>query len=235
MLDNLQKMDAMHLMRLHISCLFMRDEEGALQKINEPWGAVKDAPLLYLGETINGGYCFAFHESISSEQRKEICMLSEEMAKEEVFLERCQRLLGAKQQETDLAYLLPKQPELQEAAVLLTRKTLEVQEERKTFAWLTDEIDVVQPCIGIMQKEEIASLCRSVRVTKEAHEAGLETLPAYRGQGLAVIAAAAWANEVYQKNALPLYSTSLENLPSQRVVQKLEGILYGRGYSFYAK
>jgi predicted GNAT family acetyltransferase len=49
----------------------------------------------------------------------------------------------------------------------------------------------------------------------------VETLPAARRRGHAVSVVAAWARAVKQIGALPLYSTSWDNVASQSVATKL--------------
>ena len=74
------------------------------------------------------------------------------------------------------------------------------------------------------------SVCRSVRITPEAHEAGVETLPDFRGKGYAKDVAAQWAQRVRAVGAIPLYSTSWENNASQAVARKLRLECYGADF-----
>ncbi|MXY71814.1 MAG: GNAT family N-acetyltransferase, partial [Dehalococcoidia bacterium] len=70
------------------------------------------------------------------------------------------------------------------------------------------------------------SVCGSVRITPEAHEAGVETSANARGRGFAVAVVAAWAQAVRALGAEPLYSTSWDNAASQAVASKLGLIPY---------
>ena len=82
----------------------------------------------------------------------------------------------------------------------------------------------------MVESGRAAALCCSVRITPEAHEAGVETLPGSRGRGYASSAVAAWAKAVAALGALPLYSTSTENAASQGVARRLRMRLIGLDY-----
>jgi hypothetical protein len=75
------------------------------------------------------------------------------------------------------------------------------------------------------------AVCHTARITDRAAEAGVETLPAYRGQGHAGAAVAGWAAAVRQSGRLPLYSTWWENHASQAVARKLNMVFYGEDWS----
>ena len=87
-----------------------------------------------------------------------------------------------------------------------------------------------QPFLAIVEAGRAVSVCRSVRITGEAHEAGVETLPEFRGKGYAKDTVAAWARSVQSMGAMPLYSTSWENTASQAVVKKLHLVQYGADF-----
>jgi len=74
------------------------------------------------------------------------------------------------------------------------------------------------------------SVCRSVRITPAAHEAGVETLPDFRAKGYAQDVVAGWARLVRSMGAIPLYSTSWENTASQALAKKLRLVMYGADF-----
>jgi RimJ/RimL family protein N-acetyltransferase len=78
-----------------------------------------------------------------------------------------------------------------------------------------------------VQDGRAISICRSVRIGPQAHEAGIETLPQHRGNGYAPIVASAWATTVNEIGCIPFYSTSWNNLASQAVARKLGMRPYG--------
>jgi RimJ/RimL family protein N-acetyltransferase len=60
-----------------------------------------------------------------------------------------------------------------------------------------------------------------------AHEAGVETVPTFRGRGFAAQVVAAWVGAVREMGFVPLYSTSWENEASRSVARKLSLIQFG--------
>ena len=67
-----------------------------------------------------------------------------------------------------------------------------------------------------------AAVCHSPRgCTDHVAEAGVETLEAYRGRGLATAAVACWARSLQQSGRLALYSTSWENTASRSLARRL--------------
>ena len=102
---------------------------------------------------------------------------------------------------------------------------------RDTFDdWIPDVADS-QPFLAIVDGDRAVAVCASVRITRSAgagaHEAGVETLAALRGRGLAVEVVNAWARAVAETGAIPMYSTSWENTASRRVAEKLGLVAYG--------
>ena len=99
------------------------------------------------------------------------------------------------------------------------------------FSWLAQEISYVLPCAAVIQNGQAVTICRSVRISNEAAEAGLETLSVYRGRGYAGLAVMAWARAVRKEGRMPLYSTSWDNIASQQVAKKLGLRWYGVNFS----
>ncbi|HSW09346.1 MAG TPA: hypothetical protein VLK32_00365 [Bacillota bacterium] len=80
-----------------------------------------------------------------------------------------------------------------------------------------------QPFFGLVEEGRAVSICSSVRITPAAHEAVVETLPSFPGRGYAQDVVAGWASAVQATGALPLYSTSWENVASQAVAPGVRG------------
>lgn len=82
--------------------------------------------------------------------------------------------------------------------------------------WLPDAAAGV-PLAAVLLDGHAVSVCASVRIAAGRHEAGVETLPSARGAGRARAAVTAWQRLVQQAGARPMYSTSWDNIASQRV------------------
>jgi len=101
---------------------------------------------------------------------------------------------------------------------------------RGGFEDFADELRTWQPFVALVERGRAVSVCRSVRITGAAHEAGVETLPEFRGRGYAKEVTAAWARAVRDAGALPMYSTSWENTASRAVARKLRLTMYAADF-----
>ena len=68
---------------------------------------------------------------------------------------------------------------------------------------------------------EVVSICHTSRLGEQGAEAGVWTAPGFRGQGHATAVTAAWASLFEAGSRVLFYSTSAENLSSQRVAARL--------------
>jgi hypothetical protein len=75
----------------------------------------------------------------------------------------------------------------------------------------------------------IVSLADNSASNSRYSDVGVMTLEPYRRQGLSTAAAFLVAQEVQARGRIPVWSTSSQNLPSQRVATKLGFRPYGRG------
>lgn len=96
--------------------------------------------------------------------------------------------------------------------------------------WLPD-VGAGLPMAAVVRNGRAVSICASARASPAAHCAGVETLPNYRGQGLAVRAVAGWAHAVQTLGAAPFYGTTFDNLASQGVGRRLGLTLIGSEFS----
>jgi len=86
--------------------------------------------------------------------------------------------------------------------------------------WIPD-VAHRQPFTAMVEDGHAVAVCASVRISTAVHCAGVETRPEYRRRGHAVNAAGGWGRAVRALGATPFYSTSWENLASQRVAERL--------------
>jgi GNAT superfamily N-acetyltransferase len=90
-----------------------------------------------------------------------------------------------------------------------------------------------QPAVAAWDGDRPVSVCYAARAADVAYEAGVDTLPAYRGRRLAPAVVGAWARLVRERGAIPLYSTSWDNTSSLAVARTLGLVRYARTAAFY--
>jgi hypothetical protein len=92
--------------------------------------------------------------------------------------------------------------------------------------WLPD-VPHRRPFMAVIEDGRAVSICASVRISAAVHCAGVETRVEYRRRGHAVSAVAGWARAVRSSGATAFYSTSWDNVASQRVAGRLGLLLVG--------
>jgi len=249
-------MNELDLMRVRADTLFAHNAAGRMIASNEPSG--RPAPRLFLERT-TGGYVFRFGEAVSDRLAEELsariarlplpgdpCAPVPEDAALRVALEREAPVV---REGGGPAYRFPALapgtpftrgtpgPTGATAIAALSDDLAAVDEGnawllRWTFPGLDGEIGARQPCFAVVQDGAAVSVCFSSRVGTRATEAGLETLPHFRGRGFAVAVTAAWGAAVSRANLIPLYSTSWDNLASQAVARRLGLVLFGADASW---
>lgn len=110
------------------------------------------------------------------------------------------------------------------AVIALDRSTITVLER---FPWLPAELEDRRPCFAVVHDGQAVSVCFSSRRSDRVAEAGVDTLPDFRGNGYATAVTAAWARAVRAEGLMPLYSTSWDNDASRGVARRLGLIQYG--------
>ncbi|HZU77425.1 MAG TPA: GNAT family N-acetyltransferase [Dehalococcoidia bacterium] len=96
---------------------------------------------------------------------------------------------------------------------------------RETFPWVT--LAGWQPCFAVVRDGAAVSVCFSARMGARAAEAGVNTLPEFRGRGYAAAVTAAWGAAIRARGLIPLYSTSWDNLASQGVARRVGLQMFG--------
>lgn len=223
------------LIESQLAVLLERDAQGRLVATRDP--VARPAPRLFLGRSAEGNV-WATRRDVDRETADALSRLC---AAEPLLgipsrecvpacRERALRLLGPMEAEyRGPCYVLPAEPARDgrareiaphEAAIWAT-----------AFPWLAAEYPAVRPVVIAFEQREPAAICCAPRgVTRQAAEAGVETLPPFRGRGLATAAVACWAAAVRRMGRIALYSTSWENAASQAVAGHLAGRLYGENW-----
>ena len=225
----------LELMNIHVRALYAHDADERILFVNEPDNETIPAARLFLGRTRDGNV-WRFRADLPDELREQLnafCAdeppLSEELKKPPLHLESYLRLLkpDAPEQDTSngLAYQFTKSETSATPVTAVTTENAEILQDG--FEELIEELAAWQPFVALVEANRAVSVCRSARITAEAHEAGVETLSEFRGNGYAEAVTLEWACLVRNMNAIPLYSTSWENIASQAVARKLELKCYG--------
>lgn len=223
-------------MELHLDALFTHDPNLRLLEINEPWPGSAPAPRFVLGRTAEGTTVGRYRHDVPDTVVEQLELLRADEARMRNLREKPKhfaaymRLLQGRKFTMGPCFLVPVEAVPSMETVDVTRENA-AELARGGFEWLVSEIDYAQPCTAIVREGRAVSICRSVRVAARAHEAGLETLEAFRGRGYAAEAVAGWARAVRRLGCLPLYSTSWENASSQRVAEKMTMTLYGANFT----
>jgi hypothetical protein len=229
---NRDPLDDRGLMALRADVLFAYDARGRMVRSNEPEGT--PAPRLFLGYA-EEGYILRFGEAVSDGVIRRL----EEIVKWELPAD-CQRLPSVLRRQVrevleqdgpvteeggGPVYRFPEVLPDSTEAVQVTDHNLAVV--RETFPWLLTELAEWWPCFAVVREGAAVSVCFSSRIGEEACEAGVETLPAFRGHGLAAAVTAAWGAAIRETGRIPLYSTAWDNLASQGVARRLGLITVG--------
>lgn len=77
------------------------------------------------------------------------------------------------------------------------------------------------PWAMLLNDGQLVATCHAARFSAFAAEAGVWTAPAFRGRGYAAAVTAAWANHPVLRGRNLYYSTTEDNLSSQRVAARL--------------
>jgi hypothetical protein len=219
------------LMRLHVEALFTHDGTGRLLRVNVPGGA--DAPRFFLGLTAEGPVMRFRHdvdEVTMRELRAAVADSSsgpvpdgplnpsryEEILAQSVPIENT--WLGP-------AFSFPNALPETADTILVTSTNAHVLDPLLRD-WMPD-VETGQPMCALVLEGRAVAVCCSVRLTNGAHEAGVETVPAFRGRGFAAPVVSSWARAVRDRGKVPLYSTSWQNQSSRAVARKLRLLQFG--------
>ncbi len=174
-------------MRLHVEALFVHDAEQRMVRVNEPNGAL--APRFFLGRTSDGVMTRVRYD-VDQSVREELEAASKEDAlgtrspirrsiqhRYEAILARSAPVENVS---TGPAFCFPRELPPSIDVMLVTDRNAHVL-ETLLAPWFPD-VAASYPLFALTVDGNAVSVCGSVRRTLEADEAGVETVPAYRGR-----------------------------------------------------
>jgi hypothetical protein len=228
-------MDHLALMGVRSDTLFVYDGRGRMLSSNEPREQERrPAPRLFLGCTVAGhAVRFGARMPDGVARRLEAIIKRQPTAAElRVPASLVEALRDALTEHAPItaegggpAYRFPEPLPPPGEAVPLTDANRHLVCE--TYPWLYDEIADWQPCAAVVRDGAAVSVCFSARSGAAAAEAGVETLPDFRGRGYATAVTAAWGAAIQQSGRIPLYSTAWDNLASQAVARHVGLTMFG--------
>lgn len=229
--------DERELMDVHARALFTHDARSRLLSVNEPGGVGGPAPRLFLGRT-RAGNLWRFRADLPEALVEELgALCADEPAGSGPddslrHFEDYVRLLGGhapvRRQWAGPAYAFGEYLEPSRPLHAVTEADAGLLSGG--FEDFVEELPTWQPFVAVAEGGRAVCVCRSVRITRGAHEAGVETLPEFRGRGYAKDAVAGWARLVRSLGAVPLYSTSWENAASRALARKLGLAQFGADF-----
>ena len=233
----------LQLIELQASALFTSDDDQRLRYIREPGYAEADldpAPRFFMGRT-RAGNMWRFRHNLPEDlvrSLEQLCRAepaAQNLAEPPLQARAIRALLHAHApiaaEWRGPAYWIPDRIDAPSNVVLITEANAHLL--AATFPWTITEPGgfKIGPLAATIAQNQALSICFCSRITAQAAEAGVETVPAARGHGYASAAVAAWAAAVQQRGLVALYSTSWDNLASQGVARKLGMLRYGDDWS----
>lgn len=227
---------AAHLLARHVRALYRLDERGCLIATNE--AVPNSAPRVFVGRTAEGNVSY-LRRDVSEELAQHIHCLTLELplypdhrGDAEVYgaIEAAIAEAGAiasRWHGLAYAFTAPCSAVSSEATEITDGRDVLVG----PFAPFQTDLKAIWPFFGVLRDGRVVSACYSARLTDQAAEAGVDTDPAYRGQGLAATVVNAWRKAIEDSGRTALYSTSYDNLSSQAVARRLGLSQYAETFS----
>ena len=225
------------LMAHHIDTLFVCDADGRLRYVNEL--ERPSAPRFYMGRTRQGNIWRFRHDlpADTTARLDRLCQaepLATDLASPPQNYAAIKAVLEdhapIAREYRGPAYWVAEDTQPAMPVVLISKTNAELV--RSTFPWIPSLLEAQEagPIAAVIDQDRAVSICFCSRLPIQATEAGVETLAAFRGKGYATAAVATWAAAVRQQGYIPLYSTSWDNLASQRIARKLKMVAYGEDW-----
>lgn len=210
------------LIRLQLRTAFVLDRHGRLLAVNEPHRP--EAPRVFLAIAGTDRLVRVRHNVPEAVAREWLACAGEDAE----LAARVAAHQAITNEHRGPAYILPPQS-ADPGQTMLVRATgaAPLHPELVSRGWGMTE---AEPYVGVVRDGHIVAVCYSSRDGAEACEAGVETAMTYRGLGLGALAVRAWAAAVQRSGRVALYSTSWDNLPSQRIAARLGAHRYGENW-----
>ncbi|WP_193726925.1 GNAT family N-acetyltransferase [Paenibacillus guangzhouensis] len=219
-------------MKIQTRTLYRLNTEGRLTGINE--GDDSGAPLLFIGKTRDSIQAY-FHELAPESLVEELQDSIHDPVSISLLCRTIEQYRPIQRIWMGPAYVysgnLLQEIEELEHVVHITGNNLYLLDMH--FADLQDGVETKSPIIGYVVNGQAVSVCCSARTSDTASEASLYTAEAYRGQGLAALVVRRWCHQIHAEGRIALYSTSWDNISSQRIAQKCNFTPYGADFSIY--
>lgn len=224
------------LARLHTEALFVHDPDGRLLAINEP-DPETPAPRFFLIRTVAGNLWRVRHDlpaglaaelerlAAGEPVRADLRAPPRHAAAYSALLAR-----HAPLSHTDAgpAYYLPESDPPAGAITITPENAIVLQAH---YPYTRNHLAELAPVVAVVQNGVAVATCYSARITARVAEAGVHTLPAYRGRSYAAATTCGWAAALRAMGRQPLYSTSWTNTASQAVAAKLGAVQYAVEFS----
>jgi len=209
----------LELMEMQTKALFTHDNNNFIRNINDLDGA--PAPRFFLGRTPEGNV-MRFRYDLPQGIIKKLTNLvaaestSFNLPRNTVLLEKIKEILKEHQEIQKIfegpAYRIPRGLAFPSDVIKMTKDNIYLL--KNGFDYMLSELEFWEPCFVKFVNGRAVSICFSSRIADASHEAGVETLPDFRGKGYAADAVVAWATAIYEMNRIPTYSTSWDNSAS---------------------
>jgi RimJ/RimL family protein N-acetyltransferase len=230
-------------MLLQIQALFVHDSEGRLRYIREPGydeAEPETAPRFFMGRTQTGNV-WRFRHDLPEELVRSLELLCSaepvaiDLAVPPQNAAAIREVLDAhrpiQKEERGPAFWIPAGIPAPPHVQIISAANAHLLEAHFPWALASQTWDQNGPLAAAVVAGSAVSLCFCSRITDRAAEAGVETTPAFRGQGSGSAAVAGWAAAVRERGLLPLYSTTWENAASQGIARRLGMVCYGEDWS----
>ena len=230
---------AASLLAVEIETLWVSDAAGRLLHTRE--AAPSSAPAFVVAHAESETLC-AFNSRVPPSLARELESLASSSDDSPATRDAIQTLLeshlGPVTTTQSVGYLIPANASYSHEFHIVTPSSAPESLAPPTGAnWPDDEWQSLLagdlgPWAAAVVEGSTAALCLTARQGPRGAEAGVFTAPAFRGRGLAAAVTAAWASEFPPGSRHLFYSTSVENLSSQQVAERLGLREIGRMWQF---